>query len=229
FWPLAAELLRSAEEAVQRTRAAARPSRITIGYIVNVIVTPAVRELRRRFPDADVRTLHLSWTDVRPALLDHRVDAVVSRLPFTTTNLDVTVLYDEPRVLVVPVDHRLAGRSEVTLADIAEEPLPRALDPEWNAFWRIDPRPDGRPAPDGPLVTSVEDKIELVASGEAVAILPGGIPISSLRPDLVAIPLTGVEPSQVVLAVRAGDRRRLVTAFAKAATDLLRKPGLSVI
>jgi hypothetical protein len=55
--------------------AAAQPSRITIGYTTGLIVTPAVRELRHRHSDAEVRTLHLDWNEPRVALLDHRVDA----------------------------------------------------------------------------------------------------------------------------------------------------------
>jgi len=68
----------------------------------------------------------------------------------TPSQLHVTVLYDEPRVLLMPLDHRLAGKESITLDDIADEPMPRMPDPSWNAFWRIDPRPDGTRAPDGP-------------------------------------------------------------------------------
>jgi DNA-binding transcriptional LysR family regulator len=225
FLPLATAVLRSSAQAATRARAAARPSRVTIGYVANIIVTPAVRELRHRHPDADVRTLHLDWTEPRAALLDHRVDAVVARLPFPTDQLHVTVLYDEPRALLVPVDHRLAGKESITLDDIADEPLPRAADPAWDAFWRIDPRPDGRPAPDGPLIDAIEDKLELVASGQAVAIVPAGSGISGLRADLTAIPLDGVEPCHVVLATRADDRSRLVAAFRKYAHDHLTGTG----
>ena len=84
FLPLARALLRSADQAAARTRAAAQPSRITIGYTIGLIVTPAVRQLRREHPDADVQTLHLDWNQPREALLDHRVDAVVTRLPIRT-------------------------------------------------------------------------------------------------------------------------------------------------
>ncbi|MFD8817293.1 LysR family substrate-binding domain-containing protein, partial [Streptomyces sp. NPDC059627] len=201
-------------------RPAAEPSRITVGYINGIFVTPAVRELRRRFPDADVRTLHLDWGEPREALLTGRVDAVVTRLPLRTDGLRVTVLYDEPRVLVVPLDHRLAGKESVTLDDIADEPLPRGRDPLWNAFWRVDPRPDGSPAPDGPLIGAVEDKFEHVAAGQAVAIVPR-VPGATIRPDLTTVPLHGVEPSQVVLATRAGDNQRLLTAFRRSAEALL--------
>jgi DNA-binding transcriptional LysR family regulator len=173
---------------------------------------PAVRELRHRHPDAEVQTLHLAWNEPRAALLDHRVDAVVTRLPIRTDQLHVTILYDEPRVLLIPLDHRLAGKESVTLGDIAGEPIPRFPDPDWNAYWRIDPRPDGTRAPDGPLVEAIEDKLELIAAGQAVAIIPAG---SRLRPDLTAVPLADVEPGRVVLATRAGDRSRLVAAFGK--------------
>ena len=221
FLPLARALLRSADQAAARTRAAAQPSRITIGYTIGLIVTPAVRQLRREHPDADVQTLHLDWNEPRAALLDHRVDAVVTRLPIRTGGLHVTVLYDAPRVLLVPLDHRLAGKESVSIDDIADEPIPRLPDPAWNAYWRIDPRPDGSPAPDGPLVQAIEDKNELIAAGQAVAVIPAGVAIGSPRPDLTTIPLDGVEPSHVVLATRAGDRGRLVAAFRKCAQALL--------
>jgi DNA-binding transcriptional LysR family regulator len=225
FLPRAKALLRSAAQAAAEARAAAQPSRITIGYTPGLIVTPAVRNLRRQHPDADVQTLHLEWNEPREALLDHRVDAAVTRLPIRTDGLHVTILYDEPRLLLVPLDHRLAGKESVTLADIAGEPIPRFSDPAWNAYWRIDPRPDGSPAPDGPLVNAIEDKNELVAAGQAVAIIPGGLPVDSIRPDLTTIPLDGVDPSHVVLATRAGDRSRLVAAFRKSAHDCLPAPG----
>ena len=74
------------------------------------------------------------------------MDVAVARLPFPTERLRVTVRYHEPRVLVVPTFHHLAGKESVTLDDIADEPLVRFPDAARNAFWRIDPRPDGRPA-----------------------------------------------------------------------------------
>lgn len=226
FLPRAKALLRSAGQAAAQARAAAQPSRITIGYTPGLIVTPATRELRRQHPDADVRAVHLDWDQPRAALLDHRVDAVVARLPFPTDRLHVTILYDEPRVLMVPLDHRLAGKESVTLDDIVDEPMPRMRDsdPTWSAFWRAEPRPDGRRAPDGPFIDALEDKFELIASGQAV-VISAGVYANSIRPDITTIPLEGVEPSHVVLASRAGDRSRLVSAFRKAAGLYLTAPA----
>jgi DNA-binding transcriptional LysR family regulator len=190
-----------------------------------MIVTPALRALRRKHPDADVQALHLDWNQPRDALLDHRVDAVVAALPFSTDQLHVTILYDEPRVVLVPLGHRLAGRQSVTIDDIADEPIPkfRDCDPAWNDFWRIDPRPDGRGAPEGPLLETLEDGLELIAAGQAVAITIGFF--ERLRPDITTVPLEGVEPGHVVVASRAADRSRLVAAFRKLAAVHLTGPG----
>jgi DNA-binding transcriptional LysR family regulator len=224
FLPQAKALLRSAAQAAAATKAAAQPTRVTIGYTPGIIVTPAVRQLRHAHPEAGVESLHLEWNEPRAALLEHRVDAAVTRLPLVTDGLHVTILYDEPRLLLVPLDHRLAGKESVTLDDIASEPIPRLPDPAFNAYWRIDPRPDGRPAPDGPLVTALEDKNELIAAGLAVAIVPAGAYPGHVRPDLTTIPLDGVPPGHVILATRAGDKNRLVAAFRKAAQNCLTGP-----
>jgi len=219
FLPRAEALLRSAAEATSVARAAGHPSRIVIGYMTGLIVTPAVRA---RHPDADVHHSFLGWGEMPAALLEHRVDVVVGRFPFATEGLTVTVLFEEPRVLLMPVGHRLAGKEYVTLDDIADEPVPRFPDPEFNTFWRVDPRPDGRRVPDGPLVENLEDKLEVIAAGEAVALVPVGAVRKGLRDDLTTVPLEGVGPIPVVLATRAGEEnRRLLAAFRACAEDHL--------
>lgn len=53
---------------------------------------------------------------------------------------------------------------------------------------------------------------------QAVAIMPATV---RLRPDVVIIPLLGVDPSHVVLVARAGDRNALLTAFRRFAQSHL--------
>jgi len=224
FLPQAEALLRSAEVAAATARAAAVPGAVTIGYAGGFLITDVVRELRDTHPDAEVHTRHLDWTEIRPALLDHRVDVVVAREPFPTGQLRVTLLYEEPRVLLVPQAHRLAGQESVTLEDFADEPLIRYADEVYDAFWRIIPRPEGRPAPEGPLVDSHVDKLEAVAGGSALAVAPAGSGNSVLRHDVAAVPIEGIELCRVVIVTRARERGRLVVAFRDAARRRFTEP-----
>jgi DNA-binding transcriptional LysR family regulator len=60
-----------------------------------------------------------------------------------------------------------------------------------------------------PPIESYEDKLELVASGRAIAVLPVGDRRSSLRPDLLTLPIEGAPPSQVVVS-RKGDPNPMI-------------------
>jgi len=222
--PRAKELLRAASQAAAATRAAAEPTRVTVGYTMNLIVTPAVRHLQGKYPDAEVRTVYLNADEPRQALLGHRVDAVVARLPMRTEGLEVTFLYDEPQAVLVSLGHRLAGKESVTLQDLEGEPVPRLRHLPTSAPGPLARRHESAHLAEDPVVDTVEDKLELIAAGRGIAIVPAG-PRANFRPDLTTIPLKGVEPSHVVVATRTGDRNRLVAAFRKAARDCLIGPA----
>lgn len=200
-----ADVLDEVDAAVSDARSVGDRLALTVGYVGDLVVTEAVRELRKRHPQADVRTVHLGWREVNPALHRHRVDLVVARRPFDEQGLEVLPVRTQGRALLVPRDHRLAGRRSVRLADFADEALVRYGQPEYDAFWRLDPRPDGSPAPDGPLADLRSDKLETVASGEALALAPAAPDLRPPRADLVAIPVDDVDPVVVALAVRSGE------------------------
>ncbi|KJC63218.1 LysR family transcriptional regulator [Agreia bicolorata] len=225
FRPLAETLLDDAARAVAQVLQVATPHRLTVGYVGGLIITPAVAHLKRTNPGIDVRTLHLHWSDAHAALLDHRADVVVARTPFPTDGLRTTVLYEEPRVLLVPLGHRLANRPSVTLQDFAEEPLVGYDRADYDAFWRVTPRPDGSPAPYGPVADVWHDKLESVASGAALAVAPSGPGNGAPRPDLIAVPVEGIAWSTIVVASRLEHRKPLVAAFEKSAKAKLVPSG----
>lgn len=214
FLPRARAVLDAAHRAVLTARAAAPPETITIGYVGDLVITPAVRELRRSYPDADIRTRHLSWQHAH-ALAEHRVDALVARLPlpYSPDQVRVEVLRAEPRVLVVARSHPWAGKDSITLDQLDGAELVACTSTP--TIWSV-PRsgPDGSAPPNGPgAADSFEDKLELIATGECMAILPAGDRRPTLHAELVSIPLHGIEPCRVVVATHAEDRTPLTAAF----------------
>lgn len=220
FLPRAQALLEAARQAELSVREGAGTERIAIGYVEDLVITSAVRELRRRRPDAEITTRYLSCRDVR-ALADRRVDALIARAPLPLPDGDVVTapLYQEPRMLAVPRGHALAGRASVTSAELAgEEAAPCAFETEdWTSYRLL--------GAGLPPVESYEDKLELVASGRALAVLPAGDRRSSLRPDLVTVPIEDAPPSQVVLVSRKGDPNPLIRSLRLAAEAVLTAPA----
>jgi DNA-binding transcriptional LysR family regulator len=202
-------LLRSAGQAVAGARAAAPAPSITIGHVGDLVVTPVVRELRRRFPSSEVRTRHLTWQQSE-ALPDGRVDALVTRLPLPlpADSLVVDVLYDEPRVAVLPASHPLASARSLTPDDLAGLGLVACTSTP--TLWSTPPQPED----------TFADKLELIAAG-AVAVLPAGDRRATLHPGVAAVPVDGGDPCHVVLATLADDRSPLVAALRESAPAAL--------
>ncbi|WP_381562042.1 LysR family transcriptional regulator [Streptomyces eurythermus] len=219
FLPRAQALLQAAREAERAVREQARTERIAIGYVEDLVITAAVRELRHRHPDAEIATRHLSCREVG-ALSDKRVDALIARAPLPLAAEDVftTPLYEEPRMLVVPRGHPLADRASVTAEELAdEEAAPCPFETAVWASYRI-------LGAGVPPIESYEDKLELVASGMAIAVLPVGDRRSSLRPDLVTVPVEGAPPSQIVLVSRKDDPNPMIRNLRLAAKAVLAAP-----
>ncbi|CAM3805669.1 hypothetical protein KIPE111705_25960 [Kibdelosporangium persicum] len=108
--------------------------------------------------------------------------------------------------------------------DISAEPLVgcTGMGADWTSFWRLEPRPDNDPAPLGPIVAETyDDKLEAIVEGTAVAVIPAHDRRFTLRPELVTVPLHGIEPCQVVVATRAADTNPLVPEFVRFAESLL--------
>jgi DNA-binding transcriptional LysR family regulator len=225
FLPRARQLVHSAEQAVLTARAAAPARTITVGYADDLLITPAVRDLQNRHPGAHVRTRHLSSREAG-ALLDRQIDALVIRapLPIPADDLAVTALYTEPLVALVSTAHRFAGKESIDVSDVRSEPLVgcTGMGEDWIGFWRLEPRDGGDPATLGPtLADTYDDKLEAIAEGTAIAVVPADDRRFTLRPDVVAVPVDGAEPSQVVVAGRAGETNPLVTDFVRSAQKLL--------
>lgn len=214
--PEAHALLRAARRAALTARAYTPAGKVVIGYVEDLVITSAVLALRRRYPDADIATRHLECHE-EGAFTDGQVDVLVARAPLfiPTAGARITVLYEEPRMLVLPSDHPLAERKSVDLDDFAPGESITCSHGGTRAIFPADSYPTKDPGPMStrPLAESFEDRIELVASGQAVAVLPVGDRRSASRPGLVTVPLDGFPASEVVVATRFGEANPLVAEF----------------
>lgn len=206
----AAPLLAGAEALRRRVGRASRGNRsFTVGFMPGLIVTGTVRALAAAHPELTVDVLRTSFADQAEVLRDGRVDVSYVRLPIDQSGLKVQLLFDEPRVAALPADHRLAGKKEMELGDLTGETLLQPLDavPEWRVSTG-DSAVRNVPTP-----LAVEEKLEHVASGHGVVILPRSTAEFYRRPDVTSVALTDIGPSRVALAWDATRRSRLINEF----------------
>jgi DNA-binding transcriptional LysR family regulator len=208
-------LLASASALRRRVATAARgTTTFTVAFMPGITVTDAVRALSSRHPDVTVELLRTTWDDQIEVLHDGRADVSVVRLPVDRRGLSVRPLFREPRVAVLRSDHRLAGKESVLVGDLAGEHLlndPDAV-PEWRDV-AVELR-DGT-APRRREFRSVEEKLEHVATGRGIAVIPRSTSEYYTRPDVVHVPVEDLPPNEVCLAWVAARRSRLIFSFAE--------------
>lgn len=223
--PAGAQLLADARpllagaEAMRRraVRAARGTDSFTVGFMPGLIVTGPVRELSRRHPALAVEVVRTGWEDQAEVLRDGRADVGYVRLPVDERGLTLRALLSEPRVVVLPADHRLAGKDGAALADLADDRLlqdPAAV-PEWPAARRSG-APGARAVP---VMHSVEEKLEHVAAGHGVVVLPLSTAAFYTRPDVTHVHIRDIGPNRVCLAWAADRRTPLIREFVSIALE----------
>ncbi|WP_199706617.1 LysR family transcriptional regulator [Amnibacterium setariae] len=210
-------LLASAAAVRRRIAIAARgEASFTVAFMPGLVVSDAVLAFRRACPDVTIEVVRTGWDDQVRVLHDGRADVSYLRRPFDAAGLSTEPLFAEPRVVVLPTDHALAAASGVLMDDLAEEHLlqdPAAV-PEWAGVAAEMRR--GRGGSRSPSRT-VEEKLELVAVRQGIAILPLSTARFYRRPDVRYVPVTDLPPTAVHLGWAQGRESRLLDAFVAAA------------
>jgi DNA-binding transcriptional LysR family regulator len=211
----AAPLLASASALTRRARVAAREQlSFTVGFMPGLMVADAIQALELAHPDLSVSIVRTGWDNQVEVVHDGRVDVSYIRQPVNSRGLHVVDLFTEPRVVVLGAGHRLAGKESVSIADLADEHL--LQDPDAVPEWR-DTATDiqgQRPRDDRVNSYSVEEKLENVARGRGIAVLPESVIAFYHRPDIVTAPITGIGPNRIALAWDAARSSDLIREFA---------------
>ncbi|MER5526399.1 LysR substrate-binding domain-containing protein [Streptomyces sp. NPDC002677] len=201
----ARQLLAAADGTRRRVLQAARGRRrLVVGFRAGVVVTPALRAFAATHPDVEAGARRVEWDDQERLVLDGTVDIAYVRLPVREDGLELRPLYSEPRVAMLPAEHRLAGKPEISLTDLDGE---RRL--RYN-----DPLPGDLP------LRTIEEKFERVAAGTGITLVPHSVAEQYSRPDIAYVPVSDADPDRVLLAWAAGRRSPLIAAFAEAAAGV---------
>lgn len=204
--------------------AAAEARTLRVGTLTSIgrdLYPSVIHHFAKREPGWRVDLRSFSWADPTAGLRGHATDAAFLWLPTGADEIALRVLAAEPRYAALSAGHPLAGRQEITFADIAGEPfvaLPSSAGP-LREFWLATDQRGGRPAVVAAEVTSADEKFEIVATGAAVALVSEGNAVVYDRPGIVCVPVSDLSPARLAVGWRRNDPRRAVQSFADACTD----------
>src|SRR6201995_843826 len=205
----AVPLLEAVNATRQRVARSARgPRRLVVGFRAGVIPTSAIAALCELDPELAVDVKRLEWDDQEVNLLGGQVDIAYVRQPITERGPGLIPLYHERRLVALRRDHPLAEADELWQSDIAAERHLRYLQPL---------------RPGGPPIRSVEEKLEHVAAGHGIIVLPLSATRHYTRPGVVYVPVVDAQPDQVFLAFVAQRESELLADFVAAATAAARR------
>lgn len=175
-------------------------------------------------------SVQLEWEPVGFPVVDRSIldggDVGLFLQPPREAGLTGITLESSPMVVAVAVGHPLAQRPELSVADVLDEPFPGGSrhHPEWRAFWTLDDYRGPPPRFVGD-VANVEEGLDLVVSGRAIATMTAPVADGLPHPGLVAVPLRDGPQVATRLVWRADEEGPAVRALAEIALEMSRGSG----
>ncbi|GAB4586991.1 LysR family transcriptional regulator [Nocardia sp. IFM 10818] len=216
---------------MERARQAARgvTGRLRVGMIPHNAhdLKPIWDAFRTAHPQWELRIQHNPYIDAFEPLRNGEIDALISWLPIEEPDLTVgPLVFTEPKMLIVPVDHPLAGQGPVSIEVIGERGvvaggLPVPLLDYWVDAYTPFYTPKGRAVERHPTPNrSVDDIFTAVGTGEGIHLMNAHMHRYHPRPDVVFTPLKERSQLRFGLVWRTNAETEPVRALARIVREL---------
>jgi DNA-binding transcriptional LysR family regulator len=173
--------------------------------------------LRETHPEIDIRFRELPFPSPPTKRWLASMDLAVCHRPPPDPGIWAHPLREEPRVVLAAKSHPLAGLSEVSVEQAAEQTfigMHPSVEPEWAGFWSLDDHRGGPPARvTGDQALNSHEVLGALVVREAIATAPQSVAAMTLNSltGIVAIPLRDASPAVITLSGHA-DRQNPVVA-----------------
>ena len=161
----------------------------------------------------------VAWNDATAGVEAGDCDAGFAWLG-TTINprCDYVVVAEEPIMLAVNSQHRLAGRRQTSFAEISNEPLVALPDSakELRSFWLAEHARHGSPAPIACEAATADEALENVAAGTGSVFISAGNSVLYAREGVHFLDVPDLPPARLAFLWRADDTRDVIRVAASA-------------
>lgn len=201
-------------------------ARIRVGALTSDLLMHGIlAAFRTRFPTVELTFVELTMTNQIEKVVDGEVDVAFIWLPISDSRVNVSPLYSDPLVAVVPVGHALAGAHHLRAEELVDEPFAipsEGASKEWRSHWALD-QFRGRGPRIGAQVASVREVLAAIAYGGVVDTATVNSGALAPHPGVRYIPIIDAEPSTLGLVARKNTSNPMVETFRLTALETVRE------
>ncbi|MEU5819942.1 LysR family transcriptional regulator [Streptomyces sp. NPDC047803] len=226
---------RQITQGIEAARATARGATgtLTLGTMgpYSLLIKDTIELFLARHPNALLQHREIQPAAPLDLLMSGDVDVVYVWLPVHEPDLTVLpTVHTSALLLMTSVDHPYVERESICLEDFGDCTVVEGGSIPSSMEEVLNPRhtPSGRPVRRGPRVTTWQETLSVVSSGQATAAVPAEVPNFYGWPNLVFLPIRDAPPCRWAFAWHAASESPLIRGFAQASVDadqLLAEPG----
>jgi DNA-binding transcriptional LysR family regulator len=204
--PTVRDALGGVDSAVEDLVAMSRRNRrIRLGYLIGTgadVLFRLVRHFEASYPEISLETKEFDFSDPTAGLADRTTEVALIRPPVDLPEHRMLLLDAEDWVACLPRDHRLAQRSEVSIAELLDDPIvvAPASAGRWRDYWMAMDARDSKPPTIAAVAATYEEETTTIARGLGISFTSEASARLYNRQGIAYVPIV--------------DRRRNYTALA---------------
>lgn len=148
--------------------------RIRLGYLIGTgadLLFRLIRHFEVAHPEIKLEPREFDFSDPTAGLADGTTEVAIIRPPVDLPEHRMFILDAESWVACLPRDHRLAQRTELTIAELLDEPIVVAPSTagRWRDYWMAMDARDGKPPTIAAVAATYEEETTTIARGLGIS------------------------------------------------------------
>jgi DNA-binding transcriptional LysR family regulator len=203
--PTARQAVAGVDAAVGSLEALVGKGCLRIGYLIGTgadLFFRMVRQFEAAYPEMTIEPTEFDFADPTAGLADGTTQIALIRPPVDLPEHRMLILGSEKWVACLPRDHRLAGRTQLQIAELLDDPIvvAPATAGSWRDYWVAMDARGGRPPTVAAVAATYEAETTLIARGLGISFTTEASARLYDRPGVVYVPIVDRPPSRTALA-----------------------------
>ena len=203
---------------------------VRLGYLIGTgadVMFQLLDGADRAFPEIRIETVEYDFSDPTAGLASGASDIALLRPPVDVPDAKMAIVAEESWVACLPKTHPLAGRTEIQIEDLLDEPIivaPKSAG-GWREYWYAADVRGGKPPVIAAEAATYEAEVTLVSRGVGLSFTTSSLARLYDRPGIQFVPITNRPISYTAVAWRPS---RLTTSASRLVEHMLsRLPSAS--